>query len=605
MPSFTFITSTDKDHAKGLLDEGIECSVPQGFSADRGVLKNTHSHLKWHCGAHAPVEHTQASDGSYAFLIGDAIADTTDEYLSAEELLTMVTEHREKAKARLMRYSGFFAWVVVIAEDCVYCGSDPFGFFPVYYFQGKDSLCISTSLNTLHAHPEYDASVDPVGFCRYIMENGCSSDRTLEKSGKRLNIAESLCYNATSGTLRTKQHVLPGHTTSKSVHSLEDAIQHSVDAMTKAVNRHTQKPVETCLLSGGLDSRQLLEIAHGLGQRPKCVTLGPRHSYESIHARRVARRLGLKWECSGSYSEQAERLLNDELHLLSLGGGFNGMMFWWRNIETLRGKRCLTGLFLDLTFSYIAAENTHPSAQIDDGFARNTLIYSFGVLPDTYKEIFNKSPYKEALITAMNEVRGELESYSSDPNERYWQCLTRYRARSHHGAIIWKNAFYHWPIMPALDVPLTEAIRSIQTHNLVDRKLQKEALIKKCPELASIPLAGIGQKPQPLIHINDKLDKFAKIERKYFRFIEKYIKTNRLDKRASERIWLEAARRAHSTLNDSNQLLDTEIAAKRILSFSNRISSSKSISRDHYSSALLVGGLSWIDHKNSAFKQQP
>ena len=596
MPSFIFLSSKDEADIDQIIRDGSQCVVPEGFEGLRGEVESRYSNLRWHCGAHAPVEHHKSHGSGYAFLIGEAISEDSDDYLSAAELFELVTKHRDDAAVRLSRFSGFFAWIVVLDDESTYCGSDPFGFFPVYYFQGKNSIGIATSLNALHAHPEYDRSIDPVGFCRYLLENGCSSQRTLEKSGKRLNITESISYSPESGELLKMQHAYPGQNAVKSVHHFDDAIQLSIKASSKAVERHIQRPVDTCLLSGGLDSRQVLSIAHKLGKRPKCVTLGVRHSYESINARKVARQLDLPWECSGGFTEPPARMLDDELDLLSLGGGFHGILFWWRHVTAIQGTRYLTGLFLDITYGLFGKQprDTDTDAYT---FTVDTLIYNFGVFPDEFAELLLQKEYKEALDVARAEIRSEWEASNPDPHERRWQTVARYRARSHHGGIAWKNAFYNWPVIPALDVPLTEAIRSIDGQLLLDRKLQKEAFMAMEPELAAIPFASISAKPRPLIHTrrNKYHRRLEKIERRSLRWFDKCFRPEISANNTSIQSWQEATRRALDQLDTVAELFDTDKVEKSIAdSYDANNPKKKSFTRNLYSQRLLVGGICWL-----------
>lgn len=600
MPSFTFSCSNDKSEIDEMQDRS-QCIVPKGFEGIRGETNSKFSHLKWHCGAHAPMDHHKSHRQGFAFLIGEALGYDSDSYLSAAQLFDLVTTQREQAATTLARFSGFFAWVVVLDDETVYCGSDPFGFFPVYYFQGKNTIGIATSLNALHMHADYDRSIDPVGFCRYLLENGCSSARTLEKSGKRLNIAESISYDPNTGTLHKQQHVQPGHDTPTRIHDLNDAIKLSIDASSKAVKRHIQRPVSTCLLSGGLDSRHVLSIAHTLGQSPKCLTLGVRHTFESIHARKVAKKLNLPWECSGGYRENPPEMLDDELNLLALGGGFNGILFWWRKNASIQGTRCLTGLFLDITYTHILADKTKFAGNKRHDFAANTLTYSFGIDPDEMGALFNNDEYKHAIDDAISEVRSEFETFSSDPYVSYWQSLTRYRARSHHGGIAWKNAFYFWPVIPALDVQLTEAIRSIDGRLMLDRKLQKETFKAMAPDLATYSFASIGPKPRPLIHTarNRYHRRLEKIERRSLRFFKKHFKPHEKASNTALDCWLESERRAMSQIDEMTDILDTDKATKRLTEFFEARKKGKSRNRDQYSSILLTGGLCWLFNRGS------
>lgn len=591
MPSFTFFSTSDKGQTD-TLRSASQCIVPEGYEGIRGKVESEYSNLQWHCGAHTPLELHKSNAHGFAFLIGEAIAEDSDNYLSATELFEMVTKDREQAAVKLSRYSGFFAWIVVLDDESVYCGSDPFGFFPVYTFHGKRSIVIASSLNALHAHPEYDQTIDPVGFCRYLLENGCSSHRTLEKSGKRLNIAESISYHPESLQFRQTQHPLPGQHAIKNVHTITDAVQLSIEASTKAVKRHTQRPADTCLLSGGLDSRHVLSIAHKLGQRPACITNGEHHSYESINARRIARKLKLPWECSPKNSEAAKELFDNEMNMLSLGGGFNSTPMLWSKVKRLQGTRYLTGLFLDVTYGPFDMIH-HDGSFGSYHFAQDTWIHNYGVKPNVLADVFNNERYKKSLQGALDEVRTEWETSNTDLIERHWHTIARYRARAHHGGIAWKNAFYSWPIIPALDVPLTEAIRTIDGQLMLGRKLQQDTFIAMEPELAKIPLASISSKPRPLVHskLSRYYRKMEKLQRRIQRYKGSHSKIKVEDKKTGSPSWEEARSRAVDQLDLVTDIFDIS-KVKKIIAPSN--AADKIDHRDQYSKRLLIGGICWL-----------
>ncbi|MGJ8654186.1 MAG: asparagine synthase-related protein [Opitutaceae bacterium] len=598
MPSFIFHSNTNEANTGLLIRNGAECIVPKGFEGVRGKVESRNSKLMWHCATHAPVEEYQSSQNGFALLIGEAIADDMDDYLSAERLYNMLTQDVEATAAKLSRYSGFFAWIVVLDDESVHIGSDPFGLFPIYYFHGKSSLSVATSLKALHAHPEYDQSIDPVGFCRHILENGCASHRTVEITGSRLNIAESICYEPKSNRLHVEQHFFPGQNAVKSIHSFDDAIQLSIEATNKAVKRHTRRAVDTCLLSGGLDSRQTLSIAQQLKQRPKCVTLGNRESYESIHARKVARKLNLTWECSGNFSESPQQLLDDELDLFSLGGGFNGLSHSWNHVSALRGTRCLTGLYLDVTYApFRAAKKEASIGTYED--SKDRCIHHYGINPDELPALLNEKAYSEALDTALNEVRSEWNTFPQDPNERHWHTIARYRARAHHGRLMWKNAFYFWPVSPALDVPLTETIRSINGEFMRLRRLQNETFMAMCPELAAIPFASVNSRPRPLIHTNRNryYKKLQKLERSGLRIRKKFSSQKSASKDTSDACWKEAKHRALSQLETATDVFNKAKVKKHIDSFYKDDETTQSVDRSVYSQRLLIGSICWLANR--------
>jgi len=495
--------------------------------------------------------------------------------------------------------SGFFAWIVVLDDESIHCGSDPFGLFPIYYFQEKSTFGIATSLKAFHACPDYDRSVDPIGFSRHLIENGCASYRTMEKSGKRLDIAESISYQWISGTPDRTQHSYPGKNAVKDVQSLADGIELSIEASRQAVKRHTQRSIGSCMLSGGLDSRQVLSIAHEIGHEPKCVTFGEQNSDENVCARMVARNLQLEWDCSEVFSESPQIALDDELNLLSLGGGFNGVSHWWGKTESIQGSRCLKGLYLDVTYCPFAREHkdlTFGSYR----FAQETWLHAFGTHASELADFYKDQTFRDGLDAALSECRSEWEMFPENPCERQWHSISRYRARSHHGGILWKSAFHHWPVIPALDVPLTDAIRRIDGDLFTDRKLQKEAFKAMRPNLAKIPFAAVKASPKPLIETKRNLyyKNLRKLRKKGLQLRGKYFNHSDASSDAKIQCWREAHLRSLKHLEKGSEIFDVEKVKESLGDF---YESGIKVrwNRKIYSQRLLVGGIAWLAGRES------
>lgn len=474
--------------------------VPVGFSGRKGKLQGRAWVLHWHCSEHTPLDTFTSGAGDSAFLVGEAIPEESNGRLSAKELFGIFDGAESAESSRLLsRYSGLFAWVLIRADGSVEAGSDPFGAFPVYYFHTNKAFGLSTSLAAFRRHPDYDFSIDPVGFSRILMENGGSGSHTLEKGARRLNIAESLRWNPSEGRLQTYQNRHPGYDAEKSDLSRDDATELAVELTRAAVKRHMPDSCDSVLLSGGLDSRHVSAIAAEMGHRPRGMTIGKSDSIESRCAKEAAKLLGLSWECSGGFAEDPGDVLQSELRLFSLGAGFNGMSLWTCDSSWSRGAHCLNGVYLDLVYSPYSAYkmNAHVPGTFEsvrDGWANH-----FGVRFDTLPSLYSDSTFKSSVDEAVHGIRRDWESMTGDPVERIWQSIVRYRGRAHLGGFLWKNAFRAWPITPALDVPLIEGIRKMPSEYFKDRWLQKANFLKLRPDLASIPFAISGSGPRPIV----------------------------------------------------------------------------------------------------------
>lgn len=499
MPSFVFFSDTNESSVDSKWRHMPDPIVPIGFSEQKGDLSGDGWAFAWHCGVHTPLDFFKSEDGHQVILIGDAIAEYTDSYLSARSLFELVAvENREQGAEVLSRYSGLFAWVVIYADGCVQAGSDPFGLFPVYYFHQNGAFGLATSPLAFRAHPAYDTSLDPVGLSRMLIENGSSGSRILEKGGRRLNIAASLLWDAKRKNLRVFQHRYPGEGAVKKDMSSEEAIELSLELSKAAARRHIKEPVDSVLLSGGLDSRHLLSFANDLGHRPRCLTIGDQNTADGLCAREVARILKFPWQCSEGYHERPEHALRNELNLFSLSGGFNGMVLWSQDCFWDRGARCLSGVYLDIVYAPFWKHHANHAPGSFEA-TRDWWANRFGVGYDVLGSLYKDPVLKDSVDAAMHELYCDWKAMEGEPCEISWQSLSRYRGRAHLGGILWKNAFQSWPITPALDVPLVEGIRTMPGAFFKERWLQKTTFLKLHPDLASIPFASFGAGPRPIV----------------------------------------------------------------------------------------------------------
>jgi hypothetical protein len=483
------------------LEAGARALAPQGFEGQRGRWQSASSGFAW-CHGAAPFSRHDGERGS-AFLWGDAIPEDADAPATAETVYRTIAAHGPAeggGARRLARYSGLFAWVFVASEGWVEAGCDPFGIFPVYFFQQGDAFGFASSLSALHAHPAYDASIDRVGMMRYLIENGCSGPRTMERSGRRLEPSCSLRFDRRGSELRLSQHPPPCPEVRLDI-SFDEAVERSVEVTRRAVHRHARAngDARACLLSGGLDSRQILGFATEIGLRPRCLTAGRPTDYDGRFACQVARSLDLKWDCADDDAETAGQDALDELRLQSLGGGFScpSLNGGQRQLRAI-GGRCLNGLILDGHHIPYYRDRSRFSKDAYD-YCFEQWVNRFGVDPAELRNLCGGDREREAdLDAALAEIRQSYDAIEAEGLVRLWRMFMRGRGRAHLGGGAWKGSFFAWPAMPSLDVGLAEAIRALPDTVFMGRALQRKTLECSHPKLARIPLVGMSHSPKPI-----------------------------------------------------------------------------------------------------------
>lgn len=501
MAGFVLYTGEAAAQTDTTLERAAAWLAPIGFDGLRSELRTPSAALAWHHGRKAPFEKYEGEAG-IALLWGDALAYQSDAYLTAEEIYRSLSDGRAgQGAAGLTRYSGLFAWIFLERAGRVHAGADPFGLFPIYYFKEGEAFGLATSLTALHPHPAYRREIDHVGLMRYLIQNGSVGERTLEASGRRLEISCSLHYDCRSGQLKLNQHPIPGHQEGAKTEGEQEAVMQSVDATRNAVRRAVQRPPDHALLSGGLDSRHLLALAREFGAEPICCTAGRPSDYEAFAAARVAKELRLPWRCQDDSVETLEQDIENDLRLNSLGGGFSTVTLnAGLALNRTSGHRYFGGLVLDAHYAPYELTEAQPLESSFD-YAFTNWINRFGVEPETLATLCVNAAMEDALREAMEEIRREfaiIEERFASFNDRVWWAIMRFRVRPHLGCHSWKESFEAWPVLPGLDLPMVASLRSIADEHFLLRRLQRETLRVISPTLAGIPLIGMSHHPKPI-----------------------------------------------------------------------------------------------------------
>jgi len=477
-----------------VLQQAFRAIAPGDFQGAEGRWEGPSGCAVWRYGHNAPYDRFDGDRGT-TVVFGDAIAESEDRYLDARMVHEKIVEADTQT---LSRYSGLYAWLFLGNDGSFVVGADPFGLFPIYYFHEGDAFGVSTSLSAFRKHPAYDDFVDLVGVCRYLIENGSVGVRTVESSGRRLDFGTVLRFDSVRNTCLLQTHSIPKPQPEPKILDSEIAVECCLSETRRATQRLMARPPDHCMLSGGLDSRQVLALALEAGIRPIACTAGRSSDYEAIFARAVAKRLHVPWRCRDDSVNRIETDIRNELALFSLGGGFST---WTMNGESLLsrsvGTRALSGIILDAHHvPYFRDKSPHPKESYEYAFEK--WVNCFGVDPQTMTALCGRGPMRDAYATALDEIRRDWESIPLDGFDRLWWTLMRCRARPHLGSKIWRDSFYAWPVVPGLDLRLAERLRGVSHDFFRQRWLQSESLRRMAPGMCEIPLATICHSPKAL-----------------------------------------------------------------------------------------------------------
>jgi len=448
---------------------------------------------------HTPFSRHEETDGTITLLLGRPIDDSGA--TTAKEISELV------ARGNVPWLSGMFAWFCLRPDGSVRIGCDPFSLVPIFHSETGRWLEIASSPSAIHSQAGFRHELDPVGLARYLLGNGSSGERSLDRGVRRLKNCCELHFSNTrrvtisDGTAFSATGAAPPSI-------FEESCREANDLLASACSRHHQTEPTDLLLSGGLDSRLILAHLAAAGVSPRCLSRGYPGDDEVIFARKAARTVGCEWMLVRDDISRALAAAEAEVDLFSLHGGFSTSLTMVDMLNPApRAAQTFNGFFMDSIFNPFSgiADETKPRG-FEGEFKRK--MNSFGIPPGRLKAMFIDANHKQAVDEAIAGMRAEWEELSENPRIRIWQMLHRFRTNHHIGGIIWKNSFLSWPVFPSLDVPLLRRLVDFPVTHFRGRGLERAMLVQMSPALAKIPLDGNSLHPMPVIDtLGSKLER--------------------------------------------------------------------------------------------------
>jgi hypothetical protein len=248
-----------------------------------------------------------------------------------------------------------------------------------------------------------------------------------------------------------------------------------------------------------------------LGQRPMALTLGRPDDHEVQAGREVAHRLGLRWENAESTitADAAGRSAVWE----HLSGGFDGFSGWeeGRLVGALAPRFwtgcCIDGAVGGTTVTYLF--NRKRAACDWDALMRR--VYKGGLEPARLAQLIGPVGGM-ALVRDVNaRLERQLRRFSGTVDQRITQGWDSLRLPYHLGAFVWRYSFGCWPIMFCLDRHFLQTFLDIPSAAMLDRKIERDLLVGRFPELARVPVDSNSWRFRPLLH--DQAPLAARLER--------------------------------------------------------------------------------------------
>jgi asparagine synthase (glutamine-hydrolysing) len=211
-----------------------------------------------------------------------------------EVLLRMYLEYGTGAIARL---NGMFAFVLYDSRrEQIVAARDHFGIKPLYVCRMRDRLIYASEIKSILAHPEVDASVDPVSLHDYVTLQYTLGDGTLFRGIRKVPAGHFEVTSLSGRDTRQERFWRVSYEQDRT-RTEDEFVEELRGLLAAAVRQQMRSDVPVgAYLSGGLDSSTVTALAAGethqaLRTFTGAFREGPEYD-ESAYARAVAERYG-------------------------------------------------------------------------------------------------------------------------------------------------------------------------------------------------------------------------------------------------------------------------------------------------------------------------
>ena len=442
--------------------------------------------VAWAAGARAPMD-VHCTPSQLGIIIGYGIDDAGQRVCASR-----LANDWLHAKAGCQPYDGYYVGIAFDEKAGLSIGADALGLFPLQYAElPGGALMVSTTPRAFACHPGFVRRVDRLGLAGILMTNGMVDNRPLLAGTRRL----ALGHRLRSRPGETAREVEVFRVAERLGASRETAIEMREriwSELTRAIHRH--RPLEDdalLMLSGGLDSRLVAGCLADAGVPTRAVSLGRPNDHEVRAAGVVAHRLHMPFELVTAEPDLATFMSDARRCVrftgLSAAPGSDDVALGLEAART-RATYAWSGIPFDWLFELVSR---HSGFDI----ARGT--WSFDELLDHVNAWGIPLAQLPTLLgrdgqELCREVMSRIERCCTQgplPVDRQ-SALYRWeqRVRSHLANSLHRLSFVSWPIMISTDRRLFSALYWLPHEAYPDRRLQKEMLLWRRPDLATVPL---------------------------------------------------------------------------------------------------------------------
>jgi hypothetical protein len=488
MAHLAFVVDEDPDRRERFL-----ANVRRLFTAfpdtSVGEARQGHFACIWVVGPRAPVSLHRDADG-FSLLVGYAI-DDDGRHVAAADILT--GWHSPSSAPRM--HDGYHVAVAWHAQRGLAAGVDPFGLFPFQYTTpgtgDRLPLIAATTPEALSCHPLVVPRIDRRALAGILLVHGPLLNRPLLADTRRMPRGHLLrCLPA--GRVSEQEICRLEGTPPPAGETPAQAQRRIADLYVATLRRHRPPEGDTSiLLSGGLDSRLVAACLVAEGIATQALILGRPDDFEVLAGAAVARQLGMPMEVVSTeavddgFPARACRAARYS-HLTAAPGGDDfaeGLA-----LSASPGRYLWSGLAFDWIFepvSYAEGRDRKTGRWALEGMIvyMNRWGVPVAVLPAL---LGDDGP---ALChDLIEEVRASCLRGPAPPELEASGIRWDQRLRNHVGMAAHRTTFHAWPLMPATDRRLYQAIVGLPVERYEDRVLEMATLREVRPELCEVPL---------------------------------------------------------------------------------------------------------------------
>jgi asparagine synthetase B (glutamine-hydrolysing) len=428
--------------------------------------------------------------------------------------------------------------------------NDRFGFSYLYYYKDNDVFIFGPETKILLAYDKFDRALDEEAVASYFISNVILGNSSIFKNSKLLPNASVL--SIIDNKLSIEQYWRPVCIRNNNKTELDFINQANELYKASLQKKIPQDKSDKIImpLTGGLDSRLLLNILQKLNNNLQIYTHGNKKCIDYKIASKVIKELGFEKsyqlvdispECMGPTNAIKSVWLSEcnvdvrPTHLIQVANALNP-----GRVTFING---IIGAHMSMGSDHVFSSKEIVKSD-DKAFITNSLERLFGLSQASgrLKNILQDEVADEFLSIHRKNVLNNYEQYRNnelfcDQKDMFAQFTFGRRMMGN----IDLNKFFFHDVLPFVDSDLFDLYAEIPPHLKMNHYLYKELLKVKYPKMASIPWAttGVDLNSKYKINLVRKIEKLKYKSQHYIRRLTHgYVDLNDNSQYVSREKWL-------------------------------------------------------------------